>query len=138
MKRTLCLLFALLLLLPDAGANPSDKRRKRNRPQVERQAAALRPEMTEPEPETEITEEVPAPNSCSYDVHLPTDLTPAQTDSLVAVWREQQTLCAFDRFFSDYIDPASAAPSVDTPDSVFIGRLRSLASPVQLPYNPIV
>ena len=74
MKRTLCLLFALLLLLPDAGANPSDKRRKRNRPQVERQAAALRPEMTEPEPETEITEEVPAPNSCSYDVHLPTDL----------------------------------------------------------------
>ena len=138
MKRTLCLLFALLLLLPDAGANPSDKRRKRNRPQVERQAAALRPEMTEPEPETEITEEEPAPNSCSYDVHLPTDLTPAQTDSLVAVWREQQTLCAFDRFFSDYIDPASAAPSVDTPDSVFIGRLRSLASPVQLPYNPIV
>ncbi|CVI67129.1 lytic transglycosylase domain-containing protein [Alistipes sp. CHKCI003] len=63
-----------------------------------------------------------------------------QIDSLLAVWRERQTLGAYEEFFSTYVgfDPAAAAAGDRTPDSVYVRRLRDLVSPVQLPYNYIV
>lgn len=138
MKRTLCLLLTLLLIAPYAGSEPAAKRRKRKQPPVREQAAPSQPVMQLPDPEPEITEEVPAPNGCSYEAELQAALTPTQIDSLVALWRERQMLSTYDGFFSQYIDPAVAAAQNSTPDSVFISRLRALASPVQLPYNPIV
>ena len=68
------------------------------------------------------------------------DLSPVQIDSLLAVWRERQTLGAYEEFFSTYVgfDPAAAAAGDRTPDSVYVRRLRDLVSPVQLPYNYIV
>ncbi len=138
MKRTLCLVLALLFLMPYAGSDPAAKRRKRKSPPTGQQAGQPHAAMQEPVPEPEITEEVQAPNSCSCNTELQVAFTPLQIDSLVAVWREQQILCTYDRFFSDYLDPACATSSDNTPDSVYIDRLRALASPVQLPYNPIV
>lgn len=74
-----------------------------------------------------------------YCPELNRNLTPAQIDSLVALWREKQTLQSYDTFFNDYIDIDSLASSSDTtPDSVYANRLRALVSPVQLPFNPIV
>lgn len=74
-----------------------------------------------------------------YCPELNRNLTPAQIDSLVALWREKQALQSYDTFFNDYIDIDSLASSGDTtPDSVYANRLRALVSPVQLPFNPIV
>ena len=74
-----------------------------------------------------------------YNPYLNLTLTPAVMDSLVATWNESQNALAFEKFFADYIDLDSfEASSASLPDSVYEARLRSLASPIQLPYNPIV
>lgn len=86
-----------------------------------------------PRPET-------AADAPRYNDRLAVDLSPVQIDSLLAVWRERQTLGAYEEFFSTYVgfDPAAAAAGDRTPDSVYVRRLRDLVSPVQLPYNYIV
>lgn len=68
------------------------------------------------------------------------DLTPAQYDSLLAVWSRQRALESFERYFKEYIhiDAAATAAADTTPDSVYIRRLRDLASPIELPYNYVV
>lgn len=74
-----------------------------------------------------------------YNPFLNITLTPAQMDSLVAHWDEEQNALAFDNFFADYIVLDSlATPPTSLPDSIYEARLRDLASPIQLPYNPIV
>lgn len=67
------------------------------------------------------------------------DLTPMQYDSLLHVWNTRRALESYERFFEEYIDvdPALAAQDA-TPDSVYVNRLRDLASPVQLPFNSVV
>jgi len=74
-----------------------------------------------------------------YNPYLNITLTPAQMDSLVARWDESQNALAFENFFADYI-AIDSLPSntASLPDSVYESRLRALASPIQLPYNPIV
>lgn len=74
-----------------------------------------------------------------FNPYLNLTLTPARIDSLVARWDEMQNALAFDNFFADYITLDSLAhTSASLPDSVYESRLRALASPIQLPYNPIV
>ena len=74
-----------------------------------------------------------------YNPYLNLTLTPAVMDSLVATWNESQNALAFERFFTDYIALDSlSTSSASLPDSVYESRLRALASPIQLPYNPIV
>lgn len=74
-----------------------------------------------------------------YNPYLNLTLTPESMDSLVASWNESQNARAFDKFFADYIAiDTLPAGSTSLPDSVYESRLRALASPVQLPYNPVV
>lgn len=74
-----------------------------------------------------------------YNPYLNLTLTPESMDSLVASWNESQNVRAFDKFFADYIAiDTLPAGSTSLPDSVYESRLRALASPVQLPYNPVV
>ncbi len=74
-----------------------------------------------------------------YNPFLNLTLTAAQMDSLAASWNESQNALAFDNYFANYIAADSLASSSSSlPDSVYESRLRALASPIQLPYNPIV
>jgi len=68
------------------------------------------------------------------------DLSPAQYDSLLAEWSKQRAIESFENFFNDYIqiDASATAAADNTPDSVYIRRLRDLASPIELPYNYVV
>ena len=78
-------------------------------------------------------------NEKPYNPYLNLTLTPKCMDSLIASWNESQNARAFDKFFADYIAIDSlSSSSASLPDSVYESRLRALASPVQLPYNPIV
>lgn len=78
-------------------------------------------------------------NEKPYNPYLNLTLTPKCMDSLIASWNESQNARAFDKFFADYIAIDSLpSSSASLPDSVYESRLRALASPVQLPYNPVV
>ena len=66
------------------------------------------------------------------------ELSAEQVDSLVAEWRERQRSEAFREFFNTYVLVDSLPAESCVPDSVYTGRLRALASPIQLPYNSIV
>lgn len=78
-------------------------------------------------------------NEKPYNPYLNLTLTPKCMDSLIASWNESQNALAFDKFFADYIAIDSlSSSSASLPDSVYESRLRALASPVQLPYNPVV
>ena len=78
-------------------------------------------------------------NEKPYNPYLNVTLTPKCMDSLIASWNESQNARAFDKFFADYIAIDSlSSSSASLPDSVYESRLRALASPVQLPYNPVV
>ncbi len=68
------------------------------------------------------------------------DLSPAQYDSLLAEWSKRRALESFGNYFNDFIliDASATAAADTTPDSVYIRRLRDLASPIELPYNYVV
>ena len=106
--------------------------------------SALLSRVVEVQPAVEKADSVAAPEpekaeARPYNPYLNLHLTPAVMDSLVASWNESQSALAFDKFFADYIAIDSLpAGSTSLPDSVYESRLRALASPIQLPYNPIV
>ena len=66
------------------------------------------------------------------------DYTPARADSLAEQLRLQQVDDALQNFFNDYVcEPADM--STDTQlDSLYAARLKTLVSPIHLPYNQIV
>lgn len=133
-------ILALLLAISAAPASALDRkpRKKRNQEKTETPSAPApvpKPDVETPEENTQpTTPRTPRP---VYDSEFTRHMTPEQTDSLVAVWREQQRKNNFSEFFKNYIDidPSNGG---STPDSVYIQRLRSLVSPVQLPFNYIV
>lgn len=137
MKRILALLLLLTVAAPPASAAGKRPRKKKSKTEASRPAAdTIRPVAVRIEP-------APAPAAePAHPLYTPAELarelTPVQIDSLVAEWQERQTLQSFDRFFTDFIalDPADTTGTVS--DSVYMRRLRDLASPVQLPYNYIV
>ncbi len=140
MRKLLPLLLILSFGVPQAATLDKRPRKKRAKAETSEPAPAAAPERTAhtlPAPEPEAETEAALPR---YSDRLAADLTPVQIDSLLAVWRERQTLNTYEDFFSTYvaIDPAEAAAGDKTPDSVYIRRLRDLVSPVQLPYNYIV
>ncbi|HBX90756.1 MAG TPA: lytic transglycosylase [Alistipes sp.] len=144
-KKLLPALFVFALLAGEAFASSDAlalvKRRKKRKTTTEQPAQA-----PAPAPQAEPT---PAPEAEPERLSLtrPTppfpeavdNLTPAQYDSLLHVWSTRRALESYERFFEEYIavDPALAALD-NTPDSVYVDRLRALASPVQLPFNDIV
>ena len=139
MRKLLPLLLLFAFGVPQAATLDKRPRKKRAKAQAAETAPAAAPApaadagATAPRPET-------AADAPRYNDRLAVDLSPVQIDSLLAVWRERQTLGAYEEFFSTYVgfDPAAAAAGDRTPDSVYVRRLRDLVSPVQLPYNYIV
>lgn len=139
MRKLLPLLLLFAFGVPQAATLDKRPRKKRAKAQTAETAPAAAPTpaadagATAPRPET-------AADAPRYNDRLAVDLSPVQIDSLLAVWRERQTLGAYEEFFSTYVgfDPAAAAAGDRTPDSVYVRRLRDLVSPVQLPYNYIV
>lgn len=138
MKRIL-----LTLLLLGFAANTlqaAEPRRKNRKRKAATETAAI------PEPAPEILPEEPAAEETADSLPVASPrltpyaaLTPEEVDSLTAVWRQEQNQEAFNRFFDAYIVEDTTAWERDrTPDSVYIGRLRALASPVPLPYNHVV
>ncbi len=87
--------------------------------------------VQEPERLTQLTPPAPEPLR---------DLTPAQYDSLLSLWSKQRAIESFESYFENYIhiDASQTAAADTTPDSVYIRRLRDLASPIELPYNYVV
>ena len=88
-----------------------------------------------------LTAQTSAPVDCIAETPVAgTALTPAQMDSLVACWNSDMNRQSFDRFYENFISPESMSLASDEalPDSVYVSRLRALASPVQLPYNAVV
>lgn len=133
------LLLSILLGYATATAQSRKERRAKRKAKTEKQASKSTHTPVSVKPEKTVTEKTTVQQTEPYCPELNRNLTPAQIDSLVALWREKQTLQSYDTFFNDYIDIDSLAFSGDTtPDSVYANRLRALVSPVQLPFNPIV
>ena len=134
---TLALLLSVVASASALDRRPRKKRRDRRKEQTEQVAApapapvAEVPATPEPEPEPE-----PEPVN-----DLTLGLTAVQADSLVAVWRERQQAEAFTEFFDCFVREDSTA-TVEIPDPVldtlYAERLRTLVSPIPLPYNYIV
>ncbi len=150
MKHTLRLLLLLPLLLLaqdifalDAPPRKRPRRTKKSRTTVVQAArtadtARQKPVVAVPEKEpiTKRTPDYPEPDP---------EMTPEQFDSLLYRWQEQRRVEAYEAFVRDFIEvdslQALAADTVtidSTPDSVFVRRLRDLASPIEFAYNPVV
>lgn len=136
-RNLLVLLLGLLLVWPTATeAESLFKRRKRKVVRIEQQdtlPAVERAGNAASEGEETTPSEAPTPEPAPI-------LTPAEYDSLVALW---QNLCAeqrYEAYVREYIeiDAEAVAAADTTPDSVYVRRLRDLASPIELPYNYLV
>ena len=137
--------LALLLTMLAGPATAFDRKpRKKRNPKKEQttqqtaapqQTTAPRPAAPAPEPEDSLASKRTPRTWC--DTTAARDLAPRQVDSLAAIWQEQRRLEAFNRFFDEFVAnvPATEDP---TPDSLYVERLRALASPIELPFNSIV
>lgn len=134
------LLAACVIVATDAASEPLARRPRRNRTKNTEQVAPAAPQAAVAAQATAEAPVRPAAPTAASSLPAPrTDLTPAQYDSLLCLWRERRTLESYERFFRDYVDVDPQAAAGDaTPDSIYAQRLRALASPIQLPYNAIV
>lgn len=143
----LLLFLSLLLIAQDIFALDLTQKRQR-RPKKSRTTIVYVAQPTdtvrqtpaesvqEKETITQRTPDYPAPDP---------DMTPEQFDSLLTHWQGQRRVEAYEAFVRDFIEvdslQALAADTITidaTPDSVFVRRLRDLASPVELAYNSVV
>lgn len=137
---TLLLLFSIGTAQAASEKKPQGKTRPATAVPASAPASTPAPSVT-PTPQRTPTLKTEAPRAQPLIKEmLPSDMSPIQIDSLVAVWRERQTLASFDNFFSDYvnIDPTQTVIGSSLPDSVYVQRLQDLASPIHLPYNYVV
>lgn len=139
MRKLLCFTLTLLILVTCSSATAQNRKKRRIQDTpTEQETAPVVVYPSTPAGRTAIEKAPLQPEELPSE-ELNRDLTPTQIDSLVSLWREKQTLQSYNTFFNDYIDIENATKIGDqTPDSVYISRLRDLVSPVQLPYNPIV
>ncbi|MBE6182336.1 MAG: LysM peptidoglycan-binding domain-containing protein [Rikenellaceae bacterium] len=136
------LYFLVLLLLATDTALPATRkaRKKRSKKKIE----VVLPTPIQPTPAPITAEQADKPTTKTSTPELTprmkpaVDLSPAQADSLLAEWRERQRSETFKTFFEQYILIDSTTITDNTPDSVYINRLRKIVSPIQLPYNAIV
>ena len=66
------------------------------------------------------------------------DYTPAQADSLAEQLKLTQVSGAMESYFNDYISEPVTMSSDSSLDSLYAARLKSLVSPIHLPYNEVV
>ena len=113
MKKFTILAFALLLWLPSAAG---------------RRIAPIFPDD-----EKRASESVAAVTSAEWAP------APGRLDSLVTVVRGESSVAAFEKFFDEFIRiDSTLVLTSDTPDSVYQRRLRSILSPIGLPWNDLV
>ena len=143
MKRFL--LIGLLVAFCSTTASANDliqrKKRKKKTPKTEQTT----PEVVKVPAEAIPADSVVTPPAVeSAPVEPPQNditlnFTAEQADSLVARWQERQRHDAFDEFFQRFVLADTTEVVGNTPDSLlYMKRLRDLASPIPLPYNPIV
>lgn len=145
---TILLLTAALLAAGSAAANPLERgpRKPRKKQRTEQTESPQALPSQQPTASKTLADTPVAPEQTEMRAvrttplsAARTDLSPAQYDSLLCLWRERRTLESYERFFGDYIAVDTSAANADrTPDSVYVKRLRALASPIHLPYNAIV
>lgn len=140
MKRIICLVLTAALALSPLVTSANDRRprkkkkKKQKTEQVVNTEAQPQPVAAEPETEPLPVDTVAVEPPVEEEIQV----TAEQVDSLVAAWREHQREQAFDEFFNNYINIDSMIDTGTTPDSLYAGRLRALASPIPLAYNDIV
>ena len=152
MKRlaTLLLIAALSASLGDAAAATSAIGKKKRKNREENTVGTAEQPAKEHKPASAVHAAAGADTKSADEAKrteaLPVfeaELSPAQIDSLVAAWNIQLGERAFDDYyrnfvsFDDFAIPADT-PAASIPDSVYMQRLQALASPVPLPYNPVV
>jgi membrane-bound lytic murein transglycosylase D len=69
---------------------------------------------------------------------LKVDYTPEQADSLAEQLKLAQVNGAMENFFNEYICEPVTMSSDSSLDSLYAARLKSLVSPIHLPYNEVV
>ena len=69
---------------------------------------------------------------------LKVDYTPEQADSLAEQLKLAQVNGAMENFFNEYISEPVSMSSDSSLDSLYAARLKSLVSPIHLPYNEVV
>ncbi len=130
------MILALLFAWPMASnAETIFKRRKRHVVRIEKSDSL----PTAPSSESPL-EGATSPGPLDEQEAPSTMLTPAEYDSLVTLWHNLQAEERYDRYVEQYIqfDAEAVAAADPTPDSVYVRRLRDLASPIELPYNYLV
>lgn len=143
MKHTFNIVIGALLatMLICATATPASaqfwKKKKANTTYTAPEPVAPQPEPQEKEP----VKAEPRPRTMTGDEWRDAcTLTLGQTaqgyDSLVSQWYERNVFESHDSYFSQFIDldPASM-PADNTPDSVYVSRLRMMVSPIHLGFN---
>lgn len=101
MKKLLaCTLFLSLFLgCATATAQSRKERRAKRKAKTEKQASKSTHTPVSVEPEKTTAEKTEVRTTEPYCPELNRNLTPAQIDSLVALWREKQALQSYDTFF---------------------------------------
>ncbi len=151
MKSTTQKLFSVLLLLLFVGSSFDASAQLFKKGKLKAKREAKREQVVKPEAKSPKAEEVVTPEEEVAPVQEPItkrtpqlpeprrDLTPAQYDSLIHRWGEMRAAEHFSTFFDHYVafDPAQVSSQNQLPDSVYVRRLRELASPIELPFNYI-
>lgn len=66
------------------------------------------------------------------------DYTPAAADSLAEQLQLQQVNDAMENFFKDYVCEPEVMSTDESLDSMYAARLKTMVSPIHLPYNEVV
>ncbi len=123
MKKLTTLALALLLFLPAVAG---------------RRTAPIFPHPDEPKDSTSVTSAAAATDHTA-PAFAPWAPAPEWIDSLVTISARESSVAAYDRYFDDFIRlDTTVIYTSDTPDSVYQRRLRSILSPIGMPWNDIV
>ena len=129
----------LLCCIAEADASALDARRPQKRKNDTRTAVQPAAPAADTVAAAPVRRTEPAevqPKAVERPPVLDIELSPAEMDSLVARWNDDLSERSFDHFYENFISPDMVVSGEGAlPDSIYIGRLRALASPVQLPYN---
>lgn len=111
-----CTLFLSILLgCATATAQSRKERRAKRKAKTEKQASKSTHTPVSVKPEKTVTEKTTVQQTEPYCPELNRNLTPAQIDSLVALWREKQTLQSYDTFSTTTSTSTASLPRVTRP-----------------------
>ena len=131
------------VLMPARAAETNDKKERR-----ERRKKAKTEQVVKHHHETDSKAAVhpaiaPTDDAATAETEKPIvySTAPQDLDVLLSDWYDEYVFHSLNEFFDSYIsegNPVTGQSVQETPDSVFVRRLRELVSPVPLAYNDIV